>query len=344
MLKKIWLNSVRVYLKLGLFFYFRRIRVEGKEHIKKQESTLILSNHQNALLDALLIASQLNHFAFFLTRAGVFQKQFVSKLLGTFNLLPIYRIRDGWNNLTNNNPVFERCISLLNEQQTVVIFPEGSHNLARRVRPLSKGFTRIVFGTLDNYPNLNLKLVPVGVNFISAKHFPDSAFINIGAPMVAKNYVFENRNESVIALRKDIHTQLTQLTTHIPEHNYEEIVAKLNLLNVDYLNPKAVNACIASKLKSCKRQPKSKLNGLRGVLKFVLILNILLPWLLWKFYVQPKIKEIEFTSTFRFAIAITLVPIYVIIVSTILASLYGMLVGIYYLLFSILLGLTTVKL
>ena len=342
--KKLWLHSVKIYLKLGLFFYFRRIRVHGLTNLPKGKPVLLLSNHQNALLDALLIASRLDHFAYFLTRAGVFQKAFVSKLLDSFNMLPVYRIRDGWSNLTNNNPIFEKCTALLRDGHTVVIFPEGSHNLARRVRPLSKGFTRIVFDTLKTYPETDLQLVPVGLNFVNAKDFVDSTSLYFGKSLSAKDYVTEDRNQGVVRLKADVHHALTQLTANIPEAAYEDTLERLEQKGVDFLDPKAVNQCIATDLKDCKTKPKSAFDPLRALLKGLLILNILPPYLLWKFYVQPKIKELEFTSTFRFAVAITVVPLYLLIVSAIIASVFTFNIGLGYFLTVILLALAAVKL
>ena len=58
---------------------------------------------------------------------------------------------------------------------------------------------------------------------------------------------------------------------------------------------------------------------------------------------QPKINELEFIATFRFAVAITLVPMYLLIVSFILVSLVTLSMG--FLVFNIcfIIGLLAVK-
>ena len=84
----------------------------------------------------------------------------------------------------------------------MVIFPEGSHNLARRVRTLSKGFTRIVFDTLEKYPDINLQLVPIGVNYKNAKAWPDEAAIYFGDPLLAADFSGTNRNEDVCKTKR----------------------------------------------------------------------------------------------------------------------------------------------
>jgi 1-acyl-sn-glycerol-3-phosphate acyltransferase len=342
-MKKLWLHSIRVYIQLGLFFYFRKIRVYHIENIPKDKPVLLLSNHQNALLDALLIAVKCGRFSYFLSRASVFKKSFISTILNSLQMLPVYRIRDGWNTISSNTAIFETCSELLNNNEAIVIFPEGNHNLNRTVRPLSKGFTRIVFNTLEKYPDIDLQLVPVGLNFVNAKNCPDSTSLFFEKPIAARSFISDNKNADIINLKEKIKAEISKLTTHIPPETYHESLQKLNALQVDYLNPKDVNTCIANNFKNCKQKSKSKLNGLRSILKGLLILNLLLPYLIWKYAVQPKIKEPEFIATFRFTIAITLVPIYLLIMFFVIVTIFTTTIGICYVFFVLALGLLAVK-
>lgn len=342
-MKSLWLHCVKIYIKIGLFFYFRSINVIGIENLPKNKATLILSNHQNALLDALLLATQLPQFSYFLTRASVFKNPFISRLLKSLNMLPVYRIRDGWSNLTNNNSIFKTCSTILGNKETVAIFPEGNHNLERRVRPLSKGFTRIVYDTIADHPEIDLQLLPVGLNYANAKNFVDGASIFIGKPMSASSYCSENKNEDIVKLKNDVHFALSKLTTHIPEESYSATLHKLEEHNVDFLNPIAVNSCISSEYESCKKNTGIKLDWLRSGLKTLLILNLWFPYLIWKFLVQPKVVEIEFISTFRFTVAVTLVPIYLLFIAIMFSGFFGIEIAIYYILAVLVLTLLTVK-
>ena len=73
------------------------------ENVLKHKPVLLLANHQNALLDALLIATKCGRFSYFLTRAAVFKKSFVNKILRSLQMLPVYRVRDGWNTISNKS-------------------------------------------------------------------------------------------------------------------------------------------------------------------------------------------------------------------------------------------------
>lgn len=338
------IHIVRAYLRIGLFFYFKKIRVVNLKSVPKDKPVLFLCNHQNALLDALLIATKCGRFSYFLTRAAVFKKSFVSKLLRNLRMLPVYRIRDGWGTISNNNDVFAECSELLNGGEAIVIFPEGNHNLKRTVRPLSKGFTRIVFDTLEKYPNLDLQLVPIGLNFRNAEVFVDSTTMHFGKPISAKAYVFENRNEGVKVLKQTVFEAISSVTTHIYSKNYEDHLEKLKELHVDFLNPNEVNTCIATNFLDCKPKPKSKLKRLRLFFKLLLILSVFPVYLIWKFLMEPKIDEVEFVSTFRFIIAIILVPFFLLCMVIMLTLLVSFKIGILYLFTVLVLSLATVKL
>lgn len=327
-----------------MFFYFKKVLVQGVKNIPKNKPVLLLGNHQNALLDPLLIAVYANRFSFFLTRAAVFKKTFISNILKSLQMLPVYRIRDGWSSISNNNAVFETCSELLNDNEAIVIFPEGNHNLARRVRPLSKGFTRIIFETLEKYPSVDLQLVPIGFNYQNALNFPDSASLIFGKPIAAKDFISKNRHDDVIALKGVVYSELKKLTTHIPQEHYEDDLNKLKYLHVDFLKPKEVNKCIESGFKSCNKKEQSKISGLKRSLKLLLIINLIVPYVIWKLAVQPKITELEFVSTFRFVVAITLVPFWILIISVVLLLNFGWLAGLIYFVSSLVLALLTTKL
>lgn len=333
---------LRLYLRLGLFFYFRSIKINQIDKIRKDKAVLILCNHQNALLDALVIATSLPKYGYFLTRASVFKKKFVSSLLRGINMLPVFRIRDGWANLSNNNPIFDRCTELLVQKNILVMFPEGSHNLVRRVRPLSKGFTRIVFDSIEKNSDLNIDLLPAGLSYQDALKWPDELVLNFGEPICTSNFSVKDRLKETPRMRKLLHEKIKELTVHIPEENYEELHSKLEMILTDFTDVDAVNKCIESSLENCDLKT-TKETTVGKILKLVLILNLLLPYALWKGFLEPKVTELEFRSTFRFAVAIVLVPLYLILIGLVIGLNFGTIKAFAYVLFVLLIDLMLLK-
>ena len=343
-MKNFGLFLLKRYLQFGLFFYFERIHVYGLENIPKNKPVLFLCNHQNALIDALLIATRIKGFAYYLTRASVFKKSFVARLLQSFQLIPVYRIRDGYKSLSHNYSVFNSAARLLHQNNSVTIFPEGNHSLLRRVRPLSKGFTRIVFKLFEIHPESDLQLVPIGLNFKNADSYPDRVAIYFGESLKAKQYIKDDKKESIAALKKIVYTKMSQLTTHIPENGYDEILAKLHTIHIDFLNPTQVNNCVANNFKDYEKKPKNKQSWLKIVLNYILILNLLLPYGIWKFLIKPRVTEQEFVSTFRFVIAVTLVPIYLLITGVIISYVFSLSLALLYIMLVLVIQLLAIKL
>lgn len=319
---KIWLGLMRNYIRLGLFFYYKKIKVVGRKNIPKKGAILFVCNHQNALIDPLLIGTTDHRSTHFLTRAGVFKKKLIIKLFDSVQMIPIYRVRDGWNTLAKNEAIFEKCINLLNKKEALVIFPEGSHNLKRKVRPLSKGFTRILFGAYEKHPDLEIKVIPVGLNYNSILEYPASVSIHYGKPVSVREYWNkEDLTTSINTIKEVVRSQMKLLTTHIDDPaNYEKIHEHLIQSNADFLDPIATNKQIETiELKNGSfTQKKSK----RSPLYYLVVLNSIIPWLLWK-KLSKKIKEREFTSTFRYGLGITLFPTFYVVQSILIYSLFN---------------------
>ncbi|TNJ44735.1 1-acyl-sn-glycerol-3-phosphate acyltransferase [Tamlana fucoidanivorans] len=327
-----------------MFFYFKEIKIYNANRLNKDKPVVLLSNHHNALLDALLIAAKSTRFVYFLTRAGVFKKTLVSKFLKSLQMIPVYRIRDGWGSLANNSAIFSYCSSLLNNKEVIALFPEGNHNLNRTVRPLSKGFTRIVFETLKTFPEIDLELLPIGLNFQDAANFPDRCAMYYGTPVCARDYFSDGGHEDVRRLKETIQAEISKLTTDIPLQDYEKTVTQLEVMQVDFLNPSAVRACIESGFKSCAvKQSNARNSWLMKLIKIGFVLCFCVPVLVWKYGVKPKIKELEFMATFRFAVAITVAPIWLIFMTVILGNVVSWSLAFEVLTFSILMALCYVK-
>ena len=299
-----------------MHLYYKEIKVYGKKSVPKGKPVLFIANHQNALLDALLVVIDRGICAYFMTRADVFKKPIMRKIFTFMQMLPIYRIRDGKKNMIKNQEVFERCSELLLDDNYLLIFPEGNHNLKRQVRPVSKGFTRILFSTLQKNPKVDIQIVPVGMNYQSAANFPDRCAHYFGKAISVQDlYDPQDLPGSALAIRDKVQEGLQTLTTHIgPELDYNATVNALDALGVDYLKPQVVNATIKNLDNlSIKKESKRGPNLFSKVFKAVFeILNFPLigPW---RRFIKPKIKEKEFVSSARYLYVMVFYPLFYIL-------------------------------
>ena len=340
-MKKIWYNFIRYYIKFGIFFYTKKIKVVGKENIPKKGAVLFAVNHPNGLLDPLLVTTNAPRNTHYLVRAAVFKKPIIKKFLATLNLMPIYRIRDGVKELSKNTEVFNDCFEILKKEDALMIFPEGSHNKKRTVRNLSKGFTRILFGAFDKYPDLKIAVIPVGITYQHPSQFPCKVAIHFGKPILANEHYNPNElNNSINTIKNEIANQLEELSVHIPaDENYETVLKELNSKNVDFTEVKKVNNAIKSDEITNRN---ANINFVKP-LYYIIVLNSIIPWIIWRI-LSKKIDETEFVDTFRVTLGITLFPIFYIIQAFILYKFFNLEIASMYFIATLILQLIYTKL
>ena len=316
MIQKTWYNLFRFFVKIGLFFYSKRILVSGEKNIPKKGAILFCANHPNGLIDPLIVTTNCRRESHYLVRAAAFKKPFIKKFLESLNLIPIYRIRDGSSQMAKNKEVFENCFEIFKRGETLLIYPEASHNRKRTIRNLSKGFTRIVFGALDKYPDLKISVIPVGLTYQNTSFYPSKVAIVFGKPIAVETFYKSNEiTSSVNNLKDEVSKQLKKLSVHIPDdEKYCSILAKLNSLNVDFTNVDSINKIIESG--NYPKQKKKHLNFLQP-LYYIIILNSLIPFFIWR-KASKKIDEIEFIDTFRFTFSLFAFPFFYVLQTWIL--------------------------
>lgn len=336
---------MRNYLKVGLYFLHKKISVFGKENIPKKGAILFVANHQNALIDAILIPTTTNRKIHFLTRASAFINKLVSNFLSSLNMIPVYRIRDGISTIEKNLAIFDQCFEILKNEGAIQIFAEGNHDLKRQIRPLKKGFARIILGTLQKYPNLEIQIVPVGFNYDSHLNFPSSVSIHYGKPILANNFItIENPDIRFSKIIHEVSVALKKLTLHIDDStNYDEVITKLNTLKVDYTNLDEVNKLVENIEESpFKLITKEKNFNWLTPIHLIAKLNSIFPLLIWR-NLKSSINDIVFTNTYRFALIMTLFPLFYLAQTGIVYSIFNLKYALIYLVSSLILGIITTK-
>lgn len=327
-IKKIWYQSVKVFLKISLNFYAKKIKISGRENIPKKGAVLFAINHPNALMDPLFVTTfnpRENHF---LVRADVFKKPLIKKALSSLNLMPIYRIRDGIKQLSNNDEVFEKCFNILKNKETLIIFPQGGHSRDRNIKPLSKGFTRIVFGALEQNPDLEIAVIPVGITYQNSSSYPCKVAVNFGKVIDSRAIFNANEKPKAInILKAAVSSQLQKLTVHIPDdENYQPVLSKLNKANVDFTEVAQVNKMIAE---NSFPKPVKKPPNLLKILFYIVLLNGIFPYLIWK-KMKKNIREIEFVDTMRYAVNVIAFPIFYLLQALLISFFFGWKIAVCY--------------
>ncbi|PID67714.1 MAG: acyltransferase [Flavobacteriia bacterium] len=344
----LWYRIIRVYTKVGLFFYYRSVKVYGRENIPEDKPVLFIANHRNGLIDPILIATTADNIQHFLTRASAFKHPVANMLLRSINMMPIYRIRDGIGTLTNNQEIFKNCYAVFDNQEAVVMFPEASHELPRRLRPLRKGFARISFEYTALNPDNDLFILPVGINYENALKPWTKVAVYYGKPIkVTDYYNSKDINTAYKTLLKKATEELKTLSVHIADK--ERITAIENQLKAegyDFTNPVQVNErikTIQSNPPETTSSPVSVRNNLlMRLLYLIFMVNAVLPLLIWR-SIKKRVKDPIILNTFRFGLGLGLFTFFYLLQTTLIVVFAGFKIGIAYLVLTLLVNALVVK-
>lgn len=318
---------IKSYVKMALHFYFNRIKVVGRENLVGNGPFLFAANHQNAFMDGVLISITNSFPIHFLIRADIFRKPLARAILKFMKLMPVYRIRDGYSSLSKNQEQFDECIRLFLKKESVLIFPEGNHGDTRRLRPLSKGFTRIAFEAERQHPEMKLKVIPVGINYSHHRAFNSRASIYLGKPILVSEYYKEPIPTQSTLFKERIDVEIKSLITHIEdEERYEEILTKLNATNPDYFYPFETNERIR---KISHGETVARTERKTPILYVIFSFLKPLAWLInlpvilvWRKFIRG-IKDKVFTTSLKFIYGMFVVQLYYYILMGIAAIWLG---------------------
>jgi len=79
-MKKLWYYFWNRIVALALFFTFRKIKAFQPENIPKNTPVIFVANHQNGLIDAIMIPTKPMQELHFITRSDVFKNPIIGKL------------------------------------------------------------------------------------------------------------------------------------------------------------------------------------------------------------------------------------------------------------------------
>ncbi len=227
-------KAVKKYIKFCFRTYYGTIQINGLQNIPSNKAIIFAPNHVNALMDALAIAylPPSNLVKVFVARSDIFKTGFNRKALKFLKIIPAYRIRDGYENLYKNQESFETANTVLKNNGSICIMPEGNQGPQYKIRPLVKGIFRIAFSSqLELIDLKEIVIIPVGIVYEDLLDVRKGVIINIGKEIPISDYVDDyqsNPSKTVNEVRFRLKSELENLTINISDKidfkKYEKIV------------------------------------------------------------------------------------------------------------------------
>ena len=209
---------IKGFLRIALRVYYRSIQVQGRELLPEQGPVLLVANHPNSLVDPAVLVDLLSQPVHF----GASHKLFSSPMrpiLQAFGAIPVVRPQDDSRGQRRNLEAFDRYLELLLKGRVTAIFPEGLSQDDPQLSSVKTGAARIALRAESAASfELNLSVLPVGLQFEPRRRFRADAFIRFGMPFRIDDLsalYSTNPREAVRALSARIDTALKSLAFHV---------------------------------------------------------------------------------------------------------------------------------
>ncbi len=205
-----------------MHFYCRKIVINNKKWLRESGPLLIAANHPNSFLDAIIVSTLIKKPIYSLARGDAFAGKFFTSILTSLNMLPVYRMSEGAENLGLNYSTFEACQKLFEEKKIVLIFSEGRCENEWHLRPLKKGTARLAIDTWQK--NIPLKVLPLGINYSSFRFFGKNMVLNFGSAISKRDFITNSNGKSINEFNEKLKNELRKLVYEIDKDDS----AKLN--------------------------------------------------------------------------------------------------------------------
>jgi len=183
------------FLKLIFTILFKmlyRVEVSGYENIPKSGRLILCSNHLS-YVDPLIIVGYFSRHVYFMAKKEVFNSRVLGEIVSFLNAFPVSRD-------SLDRKVIKNSIDILNSDEVLCMFPEGTRSTEGVIRDGHKGVGLI--SILSGSPILPMALS--GTNKIIQKHrkrifFPKVKII-YGNLIDTSSIIKENDNKTAISI------------------------------------------------------------------------------------------------------------------------------------------------
>ncbi|CAG8570949.1 879_t:CDS:2 [Ambispora gerdemannii] len=125
----------------------------------------------------------------------------------------------------DQSKVYKSVFATLNAGHCIGIFPEGGSHDRTEILPLKAGVTIMALGAMEANPELDVKIVPCGLNYFHAHQFRSRAVVEFGAPISISPELVEKykkggteKREACGKLLDIIYNGLTAVTVNTPDY------------------------------------------------------------------------------------------------------------------------------
>jgi glycerol-3-phosphate O-acyltransferase/dihydroxyacetone phosphate acyltransferase len=204
---------------------YRTVEVAGADRIPRDQPLVIVANHFNGLVDAVLLAVIVRGVPRFVAKGTLWRSWLLRPLLAVAGLVPVSRPEDRDGDAVDNATLFGSAHDILRRRGTLAIFPEGTTHDHLELQRVRTGAARIALGARDVGVE-GVTIVPIGLTFDDKLALRSRVLARVGQPIRLDRWsqrwadrhdrdpasVSAERRDAVDALTETIRTRLLETT------------------------------------------------------------------------------------------------------------------------------------
>ncbi len=206
---------LRSMLGTAVGIFFRRIEVEGLENVPDTGPLLLLPNHPNALVDALIILMQLKRPVSLTAKSTLADNIVLRFFIRASKVILLHRKQDTGlgADRSRNIKALEECRKRLAKGAAICLFPEGQSHSDPSLRPFRWGAARIALEFTQRQDSSDtLKIIPIGLNFLHKDRFRSDVWVRFGKPIDVSQWIMDNPQGDPTQLTEEIEERVKSLT------------------------------------------------------------------------------------------------------------------------------------
>lgn len=217
--------TFKLIARISLRLFYHRIDIIDHHLLRLKGPAILIMNHPNTLMDALIAAAYLPGQTFFLANYSLFKNPVSAWLLNHLYCIPIQRYQDTNGQPLQNEASFDRAVNHLMRGGKLLIAPEGVSLPGRAIQPLRTGAARIALKTI-NHPEFNqtFHFLSVGINYSKPQYFGSHVVLHVGQPLrVSPDTEFRELTNQLSVL-------LQSITIHTPDSKTDHLLHLAEIL------------------------------------------------------------------------------------------------------------------
>ena len=163
---------------------------------------ILAANHQNALVDPMLLLASIPRTLVPLAKAPLFRHPIIGPFIRLAGAIPVTRRQDVAGGPAGNEAMFEAAAATLGRGEAILIFPEGVSQPEPALMPLRTGAARMLLAAPPEV-GAAISLIPVGLLFHEPERFRTGwALVLVGHPVETADCLHLYRTAPEDAVRR----------------------------------------------------------------------------------------------------------------------------------------------